>query len=69
VAINWPQGSRIDLSEGGTLLVIECFALVPDAIAGFEVFCALYVLSTDGKYGLAYEAIAKRIKDGRFAIA
>jgi serine/threonine-protein kinase HipA len=55
---------RIDLSEDGSLLVVERFDLAPDGhYFGFEDFCSLYVLSTDDKYESSYERIAKRIKE------
>lgn len=54
----------ISLSENNRFLVIERFDLAADGqYLGFEDFCSLNGIGTDGKYDGSYERLAKRIRE------
>lgn len=55
---------HVALSDNNRFLVIERFDLAGDGkYLGFEDFCSLNGLGTDGKYEGSYEKLAKRIRD------
>ncbi len=63
----WKAGlatPEFHLSENGGLFVMKRFDIRADGTScGFEDFCSLQGLGTDGKYGGSYEKIARSITD------